>query len=418
MAINTAINNVLSTQAVDALNEHLAEDYFDIVQRNNPLQAMFEEATHGGLDIQQPIGVAQGSAVGADTDTVVQNPDDVSRGAFRIPWAELIAVGQVRNTDIDLMGGDENSIVDALYDSTQKKMRAAATRLERHLAGDGFGTLFVIASQSGGGPYVLTATRISDLAPIQINDLLVSCTTVNGGALDTGSMQVTNVDRDAGTVTVTALGGFVPVNGHFVFNKYDKKAGSLTKAICGLGLDFWLPLTAPASDETAIVGMDRRTDPQSFAGARRDGRGKALYSEVMNMLATLSINGEAMPDRLAVNSKTGWADLINSAPPNVFTKEPNAGEFEYGFDVVSFQGPTGKVKVFPCWAIREDRIYVITSSTWKLRHPRKELIYTDARAGRNGLIDAANASAVQFRKKAIYALTCSFPGANGVIRTA
>src|SRR5262252_6714065 len=112
MAINTAINNILSTQAVDALNEHLAEDYFDIVQRNNPLQAMFEEATHGGLDIQQAIGVAQGSAVGADTDTVIQNPDDVSRGAFRVPWAEGIAVGQVRNTDIDLMGDDENSVVD------------------------------------------------------------------------------------------------------------------------------------------------------------------------------------------------------------------------------------------------------------------------------------------------------------------
>ena len=44
--------------------------------------------------------------------------------------------------------------------------------------------------------------------------------------------------------------------------------------------------------------------------------------------------------------------------------------------------------------------------------------YTDSRAGRNGLIDSATASAVQFRKKAIYAITCSYPGANGVIQTA
>jgi len=420
MAINTSINNVLSTQAVDALNDHLDEDYFDIVQRNNPLQVMFEDDTHGGLDIQTAIGVSEGDATGADTDTVIANADDVSRGAFKTPWAEGIAVGQVRNTDIDLMGDDENSVVDALYDSTQKKMRALATRIERHLAGDGFGTLFVIASHTGSGPFVLTATRPTDLATIYVGQKLVSCSTVNGGSLDTGTANVTNVDRDAGTVTVTTADSWAggSNDNHFVFSKYDKKAGSLTKPICGLGLDFWIPMTAPSSDETAIVGMDRRVDTQSFAGARIDGRGKSLYQQVFNMLARLSINGQAMPDRVAVNSVSGWADLINSAPPNVFTKEPSGGEFEYGFDVVSFQGPTGKVKVFPCWSIREDRVYVLTRSTWKLHHPKAQLIYTDARAGKNGLIDSPTASAVQFRKKAIYALTCSYPGANGVIRTA
>lgn len=421
MAINTAINNILSNAAVDALNEHLAEDYFDIVQRNNPLQAMFDSSVHGGLDIQQPIGTSEGDAVGADTSTVITNADDVSRGAFRIPWAEGIAVGQVPNTDIDLMGDDENSVVDALYDSTSKKMRALATRIERHLAGDGFGTLFKIASHTGGSsPYTLTATRPTDLAAVYVGQKLVSCSTVNGAALDTGTATVTNVDRDAGTVIVTTADAWdgTSNDNHFVFSKYDKKAGSLTKAICGLGLEFWLPLSAPSSDETSICGMDRRTDAQSFAGARINGTGKNMWQTVMRMLGRLSLNGEAMPDRLAVNSSTGWTDLINSAPPNVFTKEPNGGEFEYGFEVMSFMGPSGKVKVFPCWAIREDRCYVLTSSTWKLRHPKKELIFTDSRAGKNGLIDSSTASAVQFRKKAIYGLTCSFPGANGVIQLA
>ena len=421
MAINTSINNILSTQAVDALNDHLDTDYFDIVQRNNPLQVMFEDDTHGGLDIQTAIGVSEGDATGADTDTVIANADDVTRGAFKTPWAEGIAVGQVRNTDIDLMGGDENSVVDALYDATSKKMRALATRLERHLAGDGFGTLFKIASHTGGSsPYVLTVTRPSDLAAVYVGQKLVSSVAVNSGSLDTGTALVTNMNRDLGTVTVSTADAWdgTANDSHFVFSKYDKKAGSLTKPICGLGLDFWIPLTAPSSDESSICGMDRRVDTQSFAGARIDGRGKSLYQQIMNMLAKLSINGQAMPDRVAVNSVSGWADLMNSAPPNVFTKEPNGGEFEYGFETVSFMGPTGKVKVYPCWAIREDRVYVLTRNTWKLHHPKSALIYTDSRAGRNGLIDSGSASAVQFRKKAIYALTCSYPGANGVIQTA
>ncbi len=421
MAINTSINNILSTQAVDALNDHLDEDYFDIVQRNNPLQVMFEDDVHGGLDIQTAIGVSQGDATGADVDTVIANADDVSRGAFKTPWAEGIAVGQVRNSDIDVMGDDENSVVDALFDSTSKKMRALATRLERHLAGDGFGTLFKIASHTGGAsPYVLTVTRPTDLAAVYVGQKLVSCSTVNGAALDTGTALVTNINRDLGQVTVSTADAWdgTANDNHFVFSKYDKKAGSLTKPICGLGLDFWIPLSAPSSDESSICGMDRRVDTQSFAGARIDGRGKNLYQQIMNMLARLSINGQAMPDRVAVNSVAGWADLINSAPPNVFTKEPNGGEFEYGFETVSFMGPTGKVKVYPCWAIREDRVYVLTRNTWKLHHPKSQLIYTDSRAGRNGLIDSGTASAVQFRKKAIYALTCSYPGANGVIQTA
>jgi hypothetical protein len=421
MAINTAINNILSNQAVDAVNEHLDEDYFDLVQRNNPLQKIFEDSTHGGLDIQTVLGTSQGNAVGADVDSVITNADDVSRGAFRTPWAEGIAVGQVRNTDIDLMGDDENSVVDALVDSTSKKMRALATRIERHLAGDGFGTQFIIASHTGGAsPYVLTATRPTDLANIQVNDKLVSSVAKNSASLDTGTMTVTHINRDAGTVTVTTADAWdgTANDAHFVFQKYDKKAGSLTKALCGLGLDFWIPLDAPTADETTICGMDRRTDTQNLAGARSDGRNKSLWAEVIKMLSKLSVNGEAMPDRLAVNSVSGWSSLVNSAPPNALTKEPNGGEFEYGFEVMSFQGPTGKVKVFPCWAIREDRVYVLSSSTWKLHKPKKDLIFTDARAGRNGLIDSYNASAVQFRKKSIYGLTCAFPGANGVIRTA
>ena len=421
MAINTSINNVLSNQAIEALNDHLDEDYFDIVQRNNPLQAMFEDDTHGGLDIQTAIGTSYGDATGADVDTVIANADDVARGSFKTPWAEGIAVGKVRNTDIDLMGDDENSVVDALRDSTGKKMRALAMRLERHLAGDGFGTLFKIASHTGAAsPFVLTVTRPTDLAPVYIGMKLVSCSTVNGAALDTGTATVTNIDRDLGTVTVTTADAWDGVNNdnHFVFSKFDKKAGSLTKPICGLGMDFWIPLTAPSTDETSICGMDRRTDVQSFAGARMDGRKGGLYQNIMKMLTRLSINGEAMPDRVAVNSVAGWADLQNSAPPNVLTKEPNGGEFEYGFERVSFMGPTGKVTVFPCWAIREDRVYVLTRNTWKLHKPKAQLIYTDNRAGRNGLIDSAGSSSVEFRKKAIYALTCSYPGANGVIQTA
>jgi hypothetical protein len=421
MAINTSINNILSTAAVDALNDHIAEDYFDIVQRDNPIQAMLDSSQHGGLDIQQVIGTAEGDAVGLDTSTVITNADDVSRGAFRIPWAELIAVGQVPNTDIDLMGGDENSVVDALYDSTTKKMRAAATRLERHLAGDGFSTLFEIASHTGGAsPYTLTVKRPTDLAAVYLNMKLVSSVAKNSAALDTGTATVTNIDRDAGTVIVTTSDAWdgTANDNHFMFSKYDKKSGSYSKALAGLGFDFWIPIAAPSTDETSICGMDRRTDVQSFAGARIDGRNKSLWQTIQKMLSVLSINGEARPDRVAVNTVTGWTDLINSAPPNALTKEPNGGEFQYGFERMSFQGPSGKVTVWPCWAIREDRVYVLSSSTWKLRHPRKELIFTDARAGKNGLIDAYNASAVQFRKKAIYGETCSFPGGNGVIRTA
>ena len=228
MAINTSINNILSTQAVDALNDHLDTDYFDIVQRNNPLQVMFEDDTHGGLDIQTAIGVSEGDATGADTDTVIANADDVTRGAFKTPWAEGIAVGQVRNTDIDLMGGDENSVVDALYDATSKKMRALATRLERHLAGDGFGTLFKIASHTGGSsPYVLTVTRPSDLAAVYVGQKLVSSVAVNSGSLDTGTALVTNMNRDLGTVTVSTADAWdgTANDSHFVFSKYDKKAG-------------------------------------------------------------------------------------------------------------------------------------------------------------------------------------------------
>jgi len=263
-------------------------------------------------------------------------------------------------------------------------------------------------------------TRPTDLAACYLNQKLVSCSTVNGAALDTGTATISAIDRDLGTVTVTTADAWdgTSNDNHFVFSKFDKKAGSLTKPICGLGLDFWIPLTAPSTDETAICGMDRRTDVQSFAGARMDGRKGGLYQNIMKMLSRLSINGQAMPDRIAVNSVAGWSDLQNSAPPNVFTKEPTGGEFEYGFDVVSFMGPSGKVKVYPCWSIREDRVYVLTRNTWKLHHPKSQLIYTDSRAGKGGLIDSSTASAVQFRKKAIYGLTCSYPGANGVIQTA
>ena len=415
------MSSILSDAAVAATNAHLDVDYNDVVYYKLPLLKTFKVDVHGGNKILTSIKTAQTTSVGADMTGAISASASLARKQFSQGFASTMAVGEVSTNDIDLMADDQTSVVDAMVDSSEDAMRAAAKRVARNLAGDGFGTQFIIASHSGSSsPFTLTATRVTDLAFVDVGDIMVSSVAANSASLDTGSFTVSTIDRSAGTLVVTTGNSWAGASNdtHYCFFSLDKVSGSYDQPICGLGLDFWIPMTAPTTDESAICGVDRRSDVENLAGVRVDGRKKAIKVAITLATAKLGIKQDADPDLILMNPNT-LATLQNDLGSGNYTRTSDGDSTTYGFDEIyaSFPG-VGKIRIVGAIEIKEDRFYVLSTSKWKLHQAKAKLIYPDGRGNKAGFIDHPTRASVQHRQKAVWGLSCSFPGANAVVQIA
>ena len=330
--------------------------------------------------------------------------------------AASYAVQQVKNTDIELASDDAGSIVRLLTDAMEGAMRGVSDDLERDLFGDGFGTLGYIVSNTG--TYVLTIGASGTVANAQpainfyVNQVLVSAVANNSSSLDTGTALVTAVDRDAGTVTVTAVGGWTPTNTHALFNQADKPASATPQKITGLAA--WLPLPR-RRPRRRCFGVDRSVDPQLLGGVRIDGRSQGTLVTVINTAAQrLGTIANAKPD-LVVMSYTNFGLLLALLDTKARYVDVQGKDIDVLYRGVEIMGPKGPLTVHPAAYCPDDRLYVLTSSTWTLYSPGNEPIKT---ANRNKFVDVYNADSVELRFRYLCYFGCSAPGFNAVVQLA
>ena len=255
------------------LKQFYSSVYEDLAYRDHALMGLVSKEHGSGEVVKQAMKYGNTAARGAAFSTAQANSSDSARVAFLITSAASYAVQQVsKNTDIELASDDAGSIVRLLTDAMEGAMRGVSDDLERDLFGDGFGTLAYIVSNTGTyvshhrrfGHRGRTRSRPSTSTLNQV--LLFRRLRITARRSTPGTALVTAVDRDAGTVTVTAVGGWTPTNTNALFNQADKPASATPQKIAGLAA--WLPLTAPTN--TAFFGVDRST--RSAASRRRPHR--------------------------------------------------------------------------------------------------------------------------------------------------
>jgi hypothetical protein len=174
-----------------------------------------------------------------------------------------------------------------------------------------------------------------------------------------GTMTVTAVDEDAGTVTVNATVGGLAA-GDFLFREGDP-------GTCMEGLEVCTPLTAPVLTVDSFRGQDRGKNPTRLAGVRLDGT--ALDAEVV--LARLAVKASKAGKSHNVDQGFLHPEQFFDAAQRLNAKveyTDAGGTANYGFQYIMIHTAAGTLRVYSDPDCPIDRARVSRKGSQYLRH--------------------------------------------------
>jgi hypothetical protein len=230
---------------------------------------------------------------------------------------------------------------------------------------------------------------------------------------------VTKVDEDAGTVTCALNGNGAAVtdisayytslaNTDWIAPVGDYNANwATTGAVKVRGLAAWLPLTAPSGGES-FWGVDRSVHATRLAGSRLNDSTAPAEDSIM-ALAELMHERGANPDFVVISPRqfTKMSKRLNAK----VEYDGAGGDAKYGFMTFGIATSAGVLPVYADPDCQEDRGYILTLDTWRIKHlGLPEIVTTD---GLNAL-RRSQADAIEIRCRYYAQLVCYAPGENGV----
>ena len=292
---------------------------------------------------------------------------------------------------------------------------------------DGSGVRGRISTTSNVATSTITLAEPNDVSNFEYGQALVAFQTMpspgvvptlrNAGATPA---YVVGIDRDLGTITVSGTVGGAPAAwnsliaaiapGDYLMVDGDNVGFSSTSnssAIAGLGA--WLPETPPAPGEN-FFGLDRSTDASRLGGVRFQATGLPLSEGLIKCASRVARDG-GNPDA-AYMSFNQFSNIVTDLGSKARYTEFRTGTI--GFQALKLYGPRGEIDIFADPNCPNDKVYLLDSSTWAFHHLRAAPhLVVDGNV--NGLMQEANADAVQVRVVCWGQLTCTAPGKNAVM---
>lgn len=236
-------------------------------------------------------------------------------------------------------------------------------------------------------------------------------------------VQVTKIDEDAGTVTcaldsngaaVTDISSYYTslANTDWIAPVGDYNANwATTGAVKVRGLAAWLPLAAPSGGES-FWGVDRSVHATKLAGSRLDDSTAPAEDSIMALAEVMHERG-ANPDFVVVSPRqfTKISKRLNAK----VEYDGAGGDAKYGFMTFGIATSAGVLPVFADPDCPENRGYILTLDTWRIKHlGLPEIVTTDGLSAlrRSGL------DQIEIRCRYYAQLVCYAPGENGVFSLA
>lgn len=173
-----------------------------------------------------------------------------------------------------------------------------------------------------------------------------------------------------------------------------------------VGLQGWLPLTAPTS--TLFWNVNRAVHPTRLAGNRLNDPTAPAEDSIMSLAEVMHERG-ANPDIAMVSPRqfTKASKRLNAK----VEYDGAGGAATYGFASIKVATSAGTVSIYADPDCPEDRGYLLTKDTWVVRHlGLPEIVTTDGLSAlrRPGL------DQIEIRCRYYAQLVCKAPGENGV----
>lgn len=400
-----------STNDQAALRTFYEDSYEDLAFRDHVLMGICEKLERYGDSVKVPMAYGYSAGRGGTFQTAQTNESDISRAAFLVTPAKTYGVQKVDNFEAKLSSNKKGAVVNFFTDAIEKSMRGAGDDVEWSLFSDGYGTMAQISANSGAGPYVLTLTNPGDVYRFQNGMVLVSKATPAAAALGTGTATVSATDPSAGTITVTAAGGWTPTNTHVL--GYQGTMAASTSMQTWAGLQGWLPDDQNRTGlGTSFYGQDRSVSPTLLAGHYLNATSLNVKQATYNLAVQIGPVSGSKPD-VALMSYANYGKLEALEDTRVQHVQAKGDGITLFYEGIKIAGPKGPITCMPATFCDASHIYVLDSSTLKLGSPG-DFIQPATKSGEPVELSTDDANEVRMRAGGFFWITA--PGYNGVAR--
>jgi hypothetical protein len=314
------------------------------------------------------------------------------------------SLASIDNETLEASKGNANAFLEAATVEIDGAIHSAARSLSIAMYGSGSGSIGQIAS--GQATTTVQLADVESVTNFEKGQTLVVSTADGGGSVKSGTVVVTGVDRDLGTVTAAAawsstIATIAASDFIFVQGDYDAKIK---------GLLAWLPSSAPSISDN-FFSVNRSSDATRLAGIRFDGSAMPIEEALTKAAARVAREG-GKPDYCMMNYSQ-YANLENALGSKVQYIDMKVNP-EIAFRGIQINGPRGPIKVVPDQNCPNDRAFMLDMSKWKLYSLGKapKILDTD---GLKMLRDS-NADSVEVRVGYYAQLGCRAPGHNANIK--
>ena len=388
-----------------ALKQHYTNDRVEnMVYRDNPLLAMLPKYEQfGGENLKLPIkyGIPQGRS--ATFSTAQSNKTNTQFKAFLLTRDKDYSLASIDNETIEASKGNSNAFMEAATTEIDGAIESCTRSLAIAMYGSGSGSIGQVQASSTGTSFQLS--DVEEVTNFEVGMEIVFSVADGGGALKSGSVTITGVDRDSGVVSVDALtaidgGSGVAANDYvFVEGDYDLKIK---------GLRAWLPDSAPSVSDS-FFSVNRSADSTRLAGIRFDGSALPIEEALIEAASRIGREG-GRPDYCFM-SYSKFADLEKALGSKVQYIDHKVGEI--GFRGILIHGPRGPIRCIPDQNCPSDRAFMLSMSYWKLYSLGKcpKILDSDGLK----MLRESNADAVEVRVGYYAQMGCRAPGFNANI---
>lgn len=365
------------------------------------LVSKMENFTGSNTVLPNIFGNPQGASNTFATGQANKTSSQLSK--FTITRFKDYAFANIDNETMEASVGDEGAFMEAATVEVDGAFNTLANRLAAEEFKSGTGSLGQVASFTAT---VVTLADPESVVFFEVGQTLQS-SSGDGSGLRVGSVQITGIDRNAGTLT--AAGGWAAGIAAIANNDYLVVAGDFNLKMPGL--DGWIPMPGVLTS-AAFFGVDRTQDATRLAGVNMSRVGAPIEDALIDLITRMNREG-AKPDTIWLNY-TNYAALEKALGSKVQYVNPKSSDAEIYFQGMKFMSPKGPVNVMADRNMFSNRAYALQMNTWKLY----SLGSAAKIIGGDGLkfLRQANADGVELRTGGYRVLGCVGPGANGVVQ--
>lgn len=383
----------------------------NLVYKNNPFYAMIDkyEDFKGEL-MKVPLIYGNPQGRSAAMATAVANKTSTQLKAFLLTRTANYGTASISNEVILASEGNSDAFLRAATVEIDGTLQSVSRDLAIDLYRDGSGTRGQVVSTQVAGSTTITLTNADDIVNFEVGQALVWCAAVSGGSASATPYYVVAIDRDAGTLQVSATVGGAAVTATvagFTASVYLFIQGDYGQKMSGLSA--WIPTTVASND--SFFNVNRSADRVRLAGVYIDVSAMSIEEGLITMGSRLGREG-GNPDTVFLNH-SDYANLDKSLGTKVqYVHEKAGSEAQISFRALELNTPTGVVKVFADQNCPSGYAYMLQLNTWKLASLGKcpRMFDTD---GLKMLRESASDS-VEIRVVSYAQLCCNAPGWNGV----